>query len=1142
MFRFTSTPKRYSPLHRALRGWMGFSMLLAVSACGGGKDPAVGPNSQPGQTDFVTEEPEGGGPFLRGGETADDGATGAPTAGAPPMATPSAESGAPAGRAGEVEEGDIYRISNNHLFYLNTYRGFVIYDVSNPSAPARLSRLPVFGYPVEMFVEGNTVYALLRDALYLTQDQGALKFNRHNVSQLVAIDISDLRNPKVLETVDITGELREGVARKVENTIYVVSSIPQWYSWGWNYGGTTPNQKEQASVYAFNVADPKDVKLVQQLKLFEGGSVDFFDPKTGVSLSRSFQDVAISATANALMVVENWNVASSVSQPEGGKPLSCGSYSSDQQAIVSIVDISDPRGVIRLHSRFQAAGHLRDQFKMTYAFDEQAKTGTFFGIFARQAWSGSNCTGSSFVQNTIESWDVTSGDTPVKLSSLPFGKPNETVRGSAYDLSRKVAYAITAVQVDPLYVIDLSDRANLKIASAIDGLSGDMNVFRLVGNNQFLMGIGRDNSVACQGFQDTSGWQATNVAVSLIDVRDLGAIRLVQRRCVAIDNAAWVGSDVNWNLDQAHKLIGMHSDAEANVVSVPVYYHKKSQENDWWWYNFETAVGLMAWDLTKYDPTKDPTAQNVLQNFGTVVHPHGEVRRSIVFTHQAERPRRMMINLSDTHISVTDIQDLAKPVRLSDVELAPYHAQIFKFGAYIVEHIQEAPAHGWGPTQGASEFRVKLAGGDLEVTAPVASFRLGQVTRVLKHGEKLVLFRTIWPASSNEPKFVGEPANEALVMDLSDPTKPRPAGTLRLPQSLQPEYRFWCGVGGYGGGYWFDQANNWVATSTALVFLQSWWDAASQTSRLSLELIDLSLPGQPKLQRVELPDTSWDGLYGLTADAVDPSGFYLAYRVAGEKTQRSNRAFVKYRYFAQRFAPTNGVWAGGPPVNLPGTLVRTWGHAGSGRLFLTHDSLYREVPLPPESGATGTTWKFDSRLHLLRATTVGGAAAAELLGSHQFVDLYLRDLVPDGGRLYVNASPAFSYYGGPVAGGPDVAVSPPVGRALTVADPSWEDRSDRFLIFDLAKLSLDKVYDRPTATYGVQMMGTHQGKLFLNLPGDGVLVVDASNPAAPVGQQFLRTLGYASHIEFAGDSAYVAAGYFGIYQMKLTGPSLIAAE
>ncbi len=229
------------------------------------------PPAQIGQTDFTTEEGAGSATGNAGDGRATAGAppTGAP---APAPTAPGAESAVdkapPGGRLADVEEADIYKVDKNRLFYLNTYRGFMIYDVNDTKNPQRVSRLPVFGYPVEMFISGNTVYALLRDALYLTQVGDKLQFERHNVSQLVVIDIADIRNPRVTKTIDIKGQLREGVSRKIENTIYVVSYTARNYYWGWRQDPA--EQKERASVYSFNVANPADVKLVEELPDLRG--------------------------------------------------------------------------------------------------------------------------------------------------------------------------------------------------------------------------------------------------------------------------------------------------------------------------------------------------------------------------------------------------------------------------------------------------------------------------------------------------------------------------------------------------------------------------------------------------------------------------------------------------------------------------------------------------------------------------------------------------------------------------------------------------------------------------------------------------------------------------------------------------------
>jgi len=1101
------------------------SIAMVLAGCGGSSSETP----KPGATDFTNDEL---------GNNAGRGGLNAPTAGAKEDSA-AAPKAPPSGRMGQVEEADIYRIDGDRMFLLNTYRGFVAYDIKNTKNPERLSRLPVYGYPVEMFVQGNTVYALLRDALYLTGDKSDMKFERHNVSQMVAIDVTDLRNPRVLQTVDIIGELREGVSRKIENTIYVVSNVAQNYWWGWNYPGQSrQQQKEQAWVYSFNVANPSAMQLVKKLQIFEGGGIAFNDPKLGVGLYRQFQSVAISATSNALMVVENWHLSTYNDGVTSTGMYRCGSYNSDQQARVSIIDISDPAGDIRVHTKFDTEGSVSDQFKMTYAFDPNANTGTFFGIFARQAWSGSNCSGQSIIENVIESWDVTNGATPVKLSSLAFGKPEETVRGSAFDPERHVAYAITARQIDPLYVIDLSDRTKLKILDSIDGLSGDMSVFRLIAGKGFLMGIGRDQSATCMGFQDTDDWRPTNIAVTIIDVRKLNDIKLVQRQCVAIENADWIGSDVTWNMDQAHKMIGMHSDGTTNVLTLPIYYAKKTQESNWWWYHYETAVGVMTWNLDDYAAGVVGAAKNVLKNFGTVIHPEGQVRRSIVFSH-ASSARRMIINLSDTHLSMVDMTDLSKPKLDSIVELAPNYTQVFAFGGHVVEHIQDSPDYGRNG-QGASTFRVKPAtGGDLESTAAVASFRIGQVSRVLKHENSLLLFRYVVPEKISATGQYVPPTQEVVVMDMTDPTKPRLAGSTPMPNNVYPYYQYWCG--GYGG-YWFDSQNNWVSTTSGVVMLSQSWDNGEQKSRWLLNFLDLRTPGAPKMQQTEIAGSTYDEFHGLVQDDVDRSGFYLAYRDSIGVLTKGGQGFTSYRYYAQRFGVTAAGFVGGETINLPGRLVRTWKGAGADRLFLSQDNYYRLVP---SDDGKSTDWRNDMQLHLLQAERRGGKPVAALLDSFRFEDQYLSDLIPMGDKLFVNAGRGGGYWWGYGRGGVEdgVAVGAPgvatLAQTVDGSPETWEDYSDHVMVFDLSKGKLTRTFDRATATTGVRFMGINRNHLFLNLPGDGILALDITNPDAPFGRQFLRTLGYASYIEFAGNTAYIASGNYGIQTMTLVGPKIL---
>jgi hypothetical protein len=357
--------------------WVGVVSLAVASSCDKGPENPV----NVGQDDFVDLEPDYS---SRGYGTAEGSAPGA----ASDFSNAGGQA-APSGRTGTVEEADIYRVDGNRLFYLNTYRGFIAYDLSDPQHPAQVSRLPVYGYPVEMFVSQNTVYALLRDALYLTRDANGLRFSRHNVSQLIAIDITDVAHPRVLKTVDIVGQLKEGVSRKIDDTIYVVSSLPKAYYWpGYPYG---EDREDQAWVYSFNVADAQNPALIDWLQIFKGGSG--YTTGGTSSSGRWFSSVAISATSNTLHVVENWYTWEYLSS----SPYQCGSYTAQQEAVVSVIDISDPTGHIRRHSHFSTYGALTDQFKHTYVYDEASRKGYYLGIFARNEWSSSDCRGGNYI-------------------------------------------------------------------------------------------------------------------------------------------------------------------------------------------------------------------------------------------------------------------------------------------------------------------------------------------------------------------------------------------------------------------------------------------------------------------------------------------------------------------------------------------------------------------------------------------------------------------------------------------------------------------------------------------------------------------------------------------------------------------------
>src|SRR5262249_56053960 len=97
--------------------------------------------------------------------------------------------------------------------------------------------------------------------------------------------------------------------------------------------------------------------------------------------------------------------------------------------------------------------------------------------------------------------------------------------------------------------------------------------------------------------------------------------------------------------------------------------------------------------------------------------------------------------------------------------------------------------------EGGGGFGGRGAGGELEGAPPVATFQVGQVRSVVKHGNQLVVFRTV-AAATDAPGFAptqNPPKSEAVVYDLGDPTRPVLAGRADMPEDSFPSYYFYCG-------------------------------------------------------------------------------------------------------------------------------------------------------------------------------------------------------------------------------------------------------------------------------------------------------------------------------------------------------------
>src|SRR5215472_3617903 len=117
-----------------------------------------------GQTNYASAPAPGSG--SRGGTAFGGGADASAGAGSSGSSGGSNTSGSGSGSGGTprtVQETDIYRVDGTRLYYLNSYRGLMVFDISNVDHPKLVGRSPIFGDPQEMFIQNGVAVVVVGD-------------------------------------------------------------------------------------------------------------------------------------------------------------------------------------------------------------------------------------------------------------------------------------------------------------------------------------------------------------------------------------------------------------------------------------------------------------------------------------------------------------------------------------------------------------------------------------------------------------------------------------------------------------------------------------------------------------------------------------------------------------------------------------------------------------------------------------------------------------------------------------------------------------------------------------------------------------------------------------------------------------------
>ena len=361
-----------------------------------------------------------------------------------------------------VEESDIWKLSNDTLYFFNQYRGLQVINVSNPDAPVLRGELSLPAVGEQMYLLGASHVALL-----------ARNGSAYEQSLLSVADVSG-DQPRLVATLTMEGSVLEsrlvGTALYVAAQSYLEVSVSGGSEWQW---GT--------AVCSFDLSKPES-PVARSTLWFPG-------------------------YGNAVMATDRFMFVAL----QGG--------SDDVAHEVRVIDIGAADGTMSEVSGIVTAGRVGDTFKMNLS-------GNVFTVISERYdpnLATEPPTGFGSWLTALETFSLANASKPVPLGVLQMA-PGERLFATRFDGNR--AYAVTFQNIDPLWILDLTDPSQPVVAGEV----------QVPGWSTYIHPLG--------GRLVTVGMEAGRAAVSLFDVSDPAKAGLLARVPLGKD-ASW--SEANWN-------------------------------------------------------------------------------------------------------------------------------------------------------------------------------------------------------------------------------------------------------------------------------------------------------------------------------------------------------------------------------------------------------------------------------------------------------------------------------------------------------------------------------------------------------------------------------------------------------------------
>lgn len=736
-------------------------------------------------------------------------------------ATPTANGGAEATGEGEaaraIEEADIVKIEGTRLYALSQYGGLSVIDISVRDHMRLLGRKKVQAQPFEMYVRDSVVFALYNGYGEYVKGAKEGSWTWVNTSYVMAFDTTNPTNPVTIGRFSIPGTIQD--SRIVGDVMYVVGYESNG-CWGCAAG-------QHTTVISLNITTPSAIAKVAERSYAD-------DTTTSYSWKRS-----ISVTDKRMYIAgPEW---SATGAPVGSE--------------IQVVDISDPTGTMVDGAKVSAAGRIDSRWQM----DE---TGGVLRVISQPGnWRPQD-------PPRIQTFDVASAQSVTPLASVAMTVPlGEDLRSVRFDGPR--GYAITAIQTDPLYTIDLANAAQPK---QVGELAMPGWIYFMEPRGERLVSLGYDQGNA-----------AGALAVSLFDVSNLATPTLLDRVSFG-GNWSWISEDQ----DRVHKAFQV-LDA-SNLILMP--FSGYSYDSSSCWSGYQSGVQLIDWSQD----------QLTLQGVAPTV---GQARRGFLYDNR-------LFAMSDERVEAFDIADRSQPKATDKLKLTEKVERTLDAGTAVVKIGQD-----WYNTNTATLETTTLDAVESTSSTGQIDVKIGQtdcntwsyLNQQLAHNGKVYLLTDIYRYDSSSSK--SERQTQLTTVDVSNPTAPKVLGDATL--NFGEGWSYWW------GGATVTAGESAVMAGDAIVALGNEYLYTTRGDgvqiwagmKSTLNVIDPTDPSAPKMKSIQLSDS-----YGTTGLLVSGTSVALGYYLQSPSNPNRVRFYVARLDVSDPSRPVQAT-----PVNVPGSPV-----------------------------------------------------------------------------------------------------------------------------------------------------------------------------------------------------------------------------